>query len=37
MTAIRYTYCLDAPTDDEPEADHVLDDHVKLASALGIA
>jgi hypothetical protein len=36
MTAVRYTYFLDAAADDEPEADHVLDDHAKLASALGI-
>jgi FMN phosphatase YigB (HAD superfamily) len=37
MTAVRYTYFLDAPADEWPEADHVLDDHAKLASALGIA
>jgi putative hydrolase of the HAD superfamily len=36
MTAVRYTHFLDASADDEPEADHVLDDHAKLASALGI-
>jgi putative hydrolase of the HAD superfamily len=37
MTAVRYTHFLDAPADEWPEADHVLDDHAKLASALGIA
>lgn len=37
MTAVRYTYFLDASADDGPEADHVLDDHAKLAPALGIA
>jgi FMN phosphatase YigB (HAD superfamily) len=37
MTAVRYTYFVDAPADTGPEAHHVLDDHAKLADALEIA
>jgi putative hydrolase of the HAD superfamily len=37
MTAVRYTYFVDAPPDDGPEGDHVLDDHAKLAPALEIS
>ena len=37
MTAVRYTYFVDAPADSGPEAHHVLDDHGKLAAALRIA
>ena len=37
MTAVRYTYFVDAPAETGPEAHHVLDDHAKLASALGIS
>jgi len=37
MTAVRYTYFVDAPADTGPEAQHVLDDHAGLASALDIA
>ncbi len=37
MTAVRYTYFVDAPAHTGPEAHHVLDDHAKLAPALGIS
>lgn len=37
MTAVRYTYFVDAPADSGPEAHHVLDDHAKLAAALDIS
>ena len=37
MTAVRYTYFVDAPAGTGPEAHHVLDDHAKLAPALGIS
>jgi hypothetical protein len=36
MTAVRYTYFVDAPADSGPEAQHVLDDHAGLATALEI-
>jgi FMN phosphatase YigB (HAD superfamily) len=36
MTAVRYTYFVDAPADTGPEAHHVLDDHAELAAALDI-
>ena len=36
MTAVRYTYFVDAPPDSGPEAHHVLDEHAKLAAALDI-
>jgi putative hydrolase of the HAD superfamily len=37
MTAVRYTYFVDAPANTGPEANHVLDDHAKLAPALGFS
>ena len=37
MTAVRYTYFDDPPADSGPEAQHVLDDHAELATALDIA
>lgn len=37
MTAVRYTYFVDAPAETGPEAHHVLDDHSKLAAALDIS
>ena len=37
MTAVRYTYFVDAPAETGPEAHHVLDDHAKLAPALDIS
>jgi len=36
MTAVRYTYFVDAPADTGPEAHHVLDHHAKLAAVLDI-
>jgi FMN phosphatase YigB (HAD superfamily) len=37
MTAIRYSYFVDAPPDTGPEAHHVLEDHAQLAATLGIS
>jgi HAD superfamily hydrolase (TIGR01509 family) len=37
MTAVRYTYFVDAPAETGPEAQHVLDDHANLAAALEIS
>jgi putative hydrolase of the HAD superfamily len=36
MTAVRYSYFVDAPPDTGPEGHHVLDDHTELAPTLGI-
>ena len=36
MTAVRYTYFVDASADTGPEAQHVLDDHAGLVTALDI-
>jgi HAD superfamily hydrolase (TIGR01509 family) len=37
MTAVRYTHFSDDAVDAGPEAEHVLDDHARLAAALDIA
>ena len=37
MTSIRYSYFVDAPPDTGPEAHHVLNDHTKLATTLGLS